>query len=47
MGRVRENATYEDLVKVPDIMVAELIEGELYAWPRPRTTSKLWVRPKV
>jgi len=35
MGRVRENATYEDLVKVPDIMVAELIEGELYAWPRP------------
>jgi len=35
MGRVRENATYEDLMKVPDIMVAELIEGELYAWPRP------------
>ena len=35
MARVRENATYEDLIKVPDIMVAELIEGELYAWPRP------------
>jgi Uma2 family endonuclease len=36
MARVRQNATYDDLVKVPDIMVAELIEGELYAWPRPR-----------
>ena len=33
--RVRENATYADLIKVPDTMVAEIIEGELYAWPRP------------
>jgi Uma2 family endonuclease len=32
---VREHATYEDLMKVPDNMVAELIEGELYASPRP------------
>jgi hypothetical protein len=28
-------ATYEDLKKVPDIMVAEMVGGELYAWPRP------------
>ncbi len=28
-------ATYEDLAKVPDIMVAEIIDGELYATPRP------------
>ena len=34
-ARVREHATYEDLLQVPDTMVAELIEGELYASPRP------------
>jgi Uma2 family endonuclease len=34
-ARVREHATYEDLLRVPDNMVAELIEGELYASPRP------------
>ena len=28
-------ATYEDLVKVPDIMVAEIVDGELHASPRP------------
>lgn len=28
-------ATYEDLLKVPPNFVAELIDGELYAWPRP------------
>lgn len=28
-------ATYEDLAKVPDTMVAELIQGELFASPRP------------
>jgi Uma2 family endonuclease len=28
-------ATYEDLLKVPDTMVAEIIDGELYATPRP------------
>jgi len=32
---IRQHATYEDLMKVPDTMVAEIIEGELYAWPRP------------
>jgi Uma2 family endonuclease len=28
-------ATYEDLRKVPDIMVAEIVDGELHASPRP------------
>lgn len=28
-------ATYEDLVAVPDIMVAEIVGGELHASPRP------------
>jgi Uma2 family endonuclease len=34
-ARLREDATYEDLIKVPENMVAELIDGELYASPRP------------
>jgi Uma2 family endonuclease len=29
-------ATYEDLLKVPEHLVAEIVEGELYTWPRPR-----------
>ena len=28
-------ATYEDLMMVPDIMVAEIVDGELHASPRP------------
>lgn len=28
-------ATYEDLLKVPDNLVAELIDGEIYTSPRP------------
>jgi Uma2 family endonuclease len=28
-------ATYEDLIKVPDICVAEIVDGELHASPRP------------
>jgi hypothetical protein len=28
-------ATYDDLLKVPDHLVAEIIDGELYATPRP------------
>lgn len=30
-------ATYDDLVKVPDNMVAEIVDDELYASPRPAT----------
>jgi Uma2 family endonuclease len=32
---VARRATYEDLLKVPENLVAELIDGELYTWPRP------------
>lgn len=32
---VTRPATYEDLLKVPDHLVAEIVEGELYASPRP------------
>jgi Uma2 family endonuclease len=36
-ARVRERrATYEDLLAVPEHLVAELVDGELYTWPRPR-----------
>lgn len=34
-GLAMRAATYEDLLKVPDSLVAEIIEGELYATPRP------------
>jgi Uma2 family endonuclease len=33
--RIRPPATYEDLRKVPEYLVAEILEGELYATPRP------------
>ncbi len=28
-------ATYDDLMQIPDIMVAEIVDGELHASPRP------------
>ena len=34
-GRRRPPATYEDLLAVPDHLVAEIVDGELYAPPRP------------
>lgn len=34
-GLTKRAATYEDLLKVPDHLVAEILEGELYATPRP------------
>ena len=33
----RRHATYDDLLKVPDHLVAELIDGELFTSPRPAT----------
>ncbi len=33
--RTRRPATYEDLLKVPDHLVAEIIDGDLYTSPRP------------
>ena len=35
MNTARRQATYEDLLKVPDILVAEIIDGELVTSPRP------------
>jgi Uma2 family endonuclease len=32
----RARATYEDLLQVPDHLIAELIDGELFTSPRPR-----------
>ena len=32
---VKKPATYEDLIRVPDDKVAEILDGELYASPRP------------
>jgi Uma2 family endonuclease len=34
-ARMKTGATYEDLVRLPDNMIGELIDGELYASPRP------------
>jgi Uma2 family endonuclease len=33
--RTERPATYEDLIAVPDHLVAEILDGELYATPRP------------
>ena len=43
---VLQNATYEDLMKVPEHRVAEIVDGTLYSMPRPssrhaRTSSML------
>ena len=35
MNPVRHQATCEDLLKVPDILIAEIIDGELIISPRP------------
>ena len=34
-NRVRRPATYEDLLKVPEHLVAEILDGELHTSPRP------------
>ena len=33
--RRRQPDSYEDLLKVPDHLIAEIVDGELYATPRP------------
>jgi len=35
MEPARRQATYEDLLQVPDYLVAEIIDGDLYTSPRP------------
>ena len=44
-------ATYADLEAVPPNQVAEIIHGELYAFPRPaiphaRAASRLGIKPR-
>jgi Uma2 family endonuclease len=34
-GLAKRPATYEDVLKAPDHLVAEILEGELYTTPRP------------
>lgn len=35
MNTAQRQATYEDLLKVPDMLIAEILEGELITSPRP------------
>jgi Uma2 family endonuclease len=35
MNTAQRQATYEDLLKVPDILIAEIVDGELITSPRP------------
>jgi Uma2 family endonuclease len=35
MNPAQRRATYDDLLKVPDIFVAEILDGELFTSPRP------------
>jgi len=37
MNPAQRRATYDDLLKVPDILVAEILDGELFTFPRPAT----------
>lgn len=34
-GAVKSPATYDDLLRVPDLLIAEILNGDLYATPRP------------
>jgi hypothetical protein len=40
-GLAKRAATYEDLMKVPDHLVAEILAGELYTSPRPAVPHAL------
>ena len=35
MKPARKNATYADVLEAPELLVAELIDGDLYTSPRP------------
>jgi Uma2 family endonuclease len=41
MAAPKRRATYEDLKEVPDMLVAELIDGELFTSPRPAAPHAL------
>lgn len=40
-GFSKREATYEDLMQIPDHMVAEILDGELYVSPRPAVPHAL------
>lgn len=35
MNPARRHATYEDLLKVPDTFIAEILDGDLFTFPQP------------
>jgi Uma2 family endonuclease len=41
MPLIKTDATYDDLVALPDHMVAEIVDGRLHASPRPATPHAL------
>jgi len=41
MPVIKANATYEDLVEVPDNLVAEIVDGHLHTSPRPGSRHAL------
>ena len=43
MSERKPRATYQDLLEVPDTMVAEILDGELYASPHPAMRHSLVV----
>ncbi len=40
-GPFKKDAKYADLQTIPETWVGELVHGDLYAFPRPRTTHSL------
>src|SRR5262245_66327926 len=38
MSAAPRRATYDDLLAVPDDLIAELLDGELFTFPRPATS---------
>ena len=35
MNPARRQATYEDLLKIPDTLIAEILDGDLFTFPQP------------
>lgn len=35
MNPTRRQATYEDLLKIPETLIAEILDGDLFTFPRP------------
>ena len=44
VGSERHRATYEDLCKVPDHLVAEIIDGQIFTSPRPGLPTRARLR---